>query len=236
MDFCKNCGSEIKGTKFCTKCGTKVEEAPAPPAMEFPADIGSMSFGMPEKKKSKGGLIAIIISAVVVVALVATYFLWGDQILGMFGGGKGGKSSPESVAEAFMGAFKKCDAEGIVDLMPKEVVKKSVEEEFDGDKEEMIKDIQDALDKAKDSIEDQGVKMSKIKYEIVDVEDVDEDDIEELNEALKDQDVDLTIKDAKTVEIELSYPSEDEDEDETVPLKIGVIKIGNSWYLLSPEF
>ena len=236
MDFCKNCGSEIKGTKFCTKCGTKVEEAPAPPAMEFPADIGSMSFGMPEKKKSKGGLIAIIISAVVVVALVAAYFLWGDQILGMFGGGKGGKSSPESVAEAFMEAYKKCDAEGIVDLIPEEVVKKSVEEEFDGDKEELIKDIQDALDKDKDLIEDQGSKMSKIKYEIVDVEDVDEDDIDEMNETFKDKDVNLKVKDAKTVKIELSYTSEDEDEDETGTLKIGVVKIGSSWYLLHPGF
>ena len=225
MEFCKNCGNEIKGTKFCTKCGTKVEEAQAPAAIEFPAGMGGM---MPEKKKSKGGLIAIIIAAVAVVAIAVLAFLFRDQIFGLFGGGK---NSPEGVAKAYMEATKDFDAKKIVDLMPDKLVDAIAEEEFDGDKKEMIEKIQDDLDEAKEKAEELGYKISKMKYEIVDVEDVDEEDIEDLNEDLKDEDIDLTVKDAKIVEIEASYPVEDEDDEKTVSTKLRVIKVGNSWYM-----
>ena len=141
----------------------------------------------------------------------------------------GGKRSPEDVATAYMEATKNCDAEKIVALMPEKLVDWVVKKQYNGDRRELMKTLQEILDTGKDSIEEKGGKMSKIEYEIVDVKDVDEDEIDETNEALNGEGVDIWIKDAKTVEIEMSYPSQDKIE----TLEVIVVKIGNSWYLLS---
>ena len=229
MGFCKNCGNEIKGTKFCTKCGTKVEEASAPAVTDFPTGMGS--FGMPEKKKSRGGLIAIIISAVVVVGLVVTYFLFGNQLLGMFGIGKGG---PEDVAKAYMEATKECDADKIVDLMHEEYVKALVEDEYDGDKSEMVGEIQDNLDANKDEAAEQGCVWSKLKYKFGEFEDLSGDDLDEIKRDVEE--AGLEVKAAKSVEIEITCPPKDKDgEEETETETLYLVQIGNSWYVLMDD-
>ena len=153
----------------------------------------------------------------------------------LFGCGSG-KGSPEGVAKAYIEATKACDAKKIVNLMPKEIVEMAAEEKYDGDKTKMIEAMQDDLDETKKRAEEKDIDMSKLQYEILGIEDADEDDIEKLNESLKNEGLDVKIKDAKTVEIELSYPSEDGGEDKTQTTKLGVVKIGSSWYILAASF
>ena len=144
---------------------------------------------------------------------------------------KPGKNSYESLVDDFMEAYKELDAKKMAKLMPEEVFDWIAENQYDGDKAAMIEELQKSMDETREQLEEQGIKLSEIKYEIIDVEDSDEDDIKEMNEELENEGVDLKIKEDKTIKIEITVPSEDDDETRTVELE--VILVENSWYMVS---
>ncbi len=144
---------------------------------------------------------------------------------------KPGENSYESLVDDFMEAYKELDAKKMAKLMPEEVFDWIAENQYDGDKAAMIEELQKSMDETREQLEEQGIKLSEIKYEIIDVEDSDEDDIKEMNEELENEGVDLKIKEDKTIEIEITVPSEDDDETRTVELE--VILVENSWYMVS---
>jgi len=147
---------------------------------------------------------------------------------------KSGRSSYEIVVGDLVDAFfKEFDAEKIADLMPEKVVDLMVATNFNGNRKKFIESLQgmldDYLDEYKDIAED---KLSKLKFNIVNVEDVDKDDVEKMNEEAKKTGFDLKLKEVKNIEIEVTIPSEDgEEEIKTITLQVA--KIGNAWYVIS---
>lgn len=145
---------------------------------------------------------------------------------------KSGKSSYSIVVGDLVDAFfKEFDAEKIVNLMPEKAVELTIETQFNGDRKKFIKAMQSQLDEVKEAAEEQGYDLSKLEFNIVSVEDVDKADVEKMNKNAKEAGFDLKLKEVKSIEIEVTIPSED-GEEETNTLTLQVAKIGNAWYVI----
>ena len=140
-----------------------------------------------------------------------------------------GVRSFEALVEKYVEASLNGDAEKIVSLMPESLVEVVAEEEFDGDKEDMIYECEDMLDDVVDMLEEYDVDLKTITYEITDVEDMDNDDIDDIEDEYRKARLD--IKEGKYIEVELCIPIEGEERTNSIYFE--VVKIGSYWYLIS---
>ena len=204
MSFCGNCGTTIpEGSPFCPTCG-----APAPAGQQAPQGGGS-----------KFDLKKIIIAGVAVVLVVVLCIL-------LFSSCGGGSGSPEKVADKFMSAmFKDCDAEKISDLIHPDIVDAMVEDEYDGDKDEYLEEGQETFDKMNEGFEENEIS---IDWEVGDVEDIEDDDLEEIQEKYDDE-YELEVSAAAVVEIELI--AEFKGEENSSKMEIPVVEIDGGWYV-----
>jgi len=138
----------------------------------------------------------------------------------LFGCGSG----YEKVVEKYFEAIKKGDAKKYISLYPEEVVDAWIEYECDGDKEELTDYIKDLLDE----LDNGDIDISKLKYKIIDAEELDKDELEELTDDLDEFDID--VKEAINLEIEITVPVDGEKEELTFEMLLG--KIDGSWYVL----
>lgn len=204
MKYCTNCGNELHGEKFCTKCGTKTGIDVAPEVVA--------SLPVKKEKKFIGKFIAIL----VVLGIVITGFMLLTS------------RSYEALVKDYVKATINGDAEKIVSLMPESLVDYIAEEEYDGDKKEMIYDLEDEFDDMVEQLEDYGVDLKTISYEILEVEEMDEDEIDDLCDEYRR--AELKIKEGKELKVELKIPMDGQER--TNSIYIDVVKIGRSWYLI----
>ena len=219
--FCGNCGNQIPdGVGFCPNCGnaTGAQEA-APVTTEAPV-----------AKKSKKNMIIGIAAVAIVVALAIIL------ICVIAGGGKA--NDPEGVVLGYMEATMDGDIDEMLSYLHDDVVDAIVEKQYDGDKDAFIEEGEEAMEGALEMFEEMGLEYS---FEVVSVDEPDEDElkdyIEYMDEMLKEEfDIELDIKDAAIVEVEITMSGEfmGEEMNETETEEFEVIKIGKKWYL-SPE-
>lgn len=204
MKFCTNCGKPINGEKFCTKCGASVSSG-----SESPVYVNNAN---KPKKRVLGKLIVVI---VVIGIIVAAFFLLKGR-------------SYEALIKDYVDASIKGDAEKIISLMPDSFIDYIAEEEYDGDKDDMISDLEGYLGDIVDKIEDYDIDISKISYEIVEVEDIEDDDVDDLEDEYRRAKLD--IKEGKRLEVELKIPVNGKEQTDSIYLD--VVKIGRSWYII----
>lgn len=204
MKYCTNCGNELHGEKFCTKCGTKTGIDVAPEVVA----------SMPVKKEKK--FIGKLIVVLALLGILSTAFMLLTS------------RSYEALVKDYVKATINGDAEKIVSLMPDSLVDYIAEKEYEGDKKEMIFDLEDELDSMVEQLEDYGVDLKTISYEILEVEEMDEDEIDDLCDEYRR--AELKIKEGKELKVELKIPMDGQER--TNSIYIDVVKIGRSWYLI----
>ena len=197
MDICKNCGSELNGAEVCQKCGTKVAE-------EVNDSVSDM-----ERRNIKGFIKMIV--AIVIIA--ACYFF--------FFGGRG----YETTAKQYVNAIRKGDASKIVSLLPKKYSDYVVKYKFDGDKGDYIDNRQELLDNLKDTLSDNDIEITDIKFKIDDRYVADKDDLKSIRKLRKLG----TTKKAMSLDIELTAKVDDEEKYASFDLIL--VKLGRSWYV-----
>lgn len=121
----------------------------------------------------------------------------------------------------------KLDADGIIDTFPKEAVNKLKEE---GNWDDEYDDLVSGIESLAQSVGDYVDLEELCSYKITETKDATKEEIAEIQEDYDDEGIDVKIKDAKIITVELTinipiYGSETDSED------IVVIKIGNSWYI-----
>jgi hypothetical protein len=94
--------------------------------------------------------------------------------------------------------------------------------EEDMTKKEMTEDLQDSLDMIHRYYDE-----VKISYEITDTEDFDKDELKEIKEMYEE--IDVKVKDAMIVEVEVTM--ELDGDERTTTQELTLIKVGGSWYL-----
>ena len=206
--FCGKCGvKNADDAAFCSACGAKLNGA------QPVSDSAAVAVDQSDKNR-KVGIIAVAVIAVLVIALA----------IGLFGG-----RSYKATVDKFIDAQFEGDLEAIFELVPDELIDYVMEEEgydrdeFDEFLEEGQEELQEQLDVIKAFFGDDW----EVSYEILEAEDVTGDDLKDLKEDYED--IDLKIKAAKTVEIELTFKAGEIETSES--LEISLIKVGRSWYL-----
>ena len=132
MAFCRNCGTELEdGNKFCTKCGTPVDQAAAPAAASGadapsaappqtpvapPAPVASPAAPPPPAPKSNKGLwIALVVAILIIaVACVLVFVVFHDQL---FGEEESAATGPEKAVQTFFTAMENKDANALFSLI-----------------------------------------------------------------------------------------------------------------------
>lgn len=207
--FCSNCGAEMGNEQFCTKCGAKATD-------DFIVKNYSSANNISKTKNNGKGIFAVLMAIVLICAI-------GFGAFWIFGG-----RSYESLVKQYVNASMSGDAEKLIKLIPDTLVDYVVTEEFDGDKKKMIDDIKDSLEDYTDMLSQYGIKASDISYEITNVDDMDDDDIEYYEEEFKG--TGLKIKEGKELEIDLKIPVNGTER--TGSMDLSAVKKGNTWYLI----
>ncbi|MBR6812552.1 MAG: zinc ribbon domain-containing protein [Oscillospiraceae bacterium] len=232
--FCSKCGNQMPdGAKFCSACGAVNEAAQAPEAPAAPQQQAAPQQHIPAQPQqphhvhtapkassnTKVGMIAAGILAVIVVVLAVIIF-----------GGRG----PKATVNQFLKGTFNGNANQIVKLMPKKQVKAIIEEEYHGDKKDMVEDLDDMLDEMLDMLSEADIKT---KFKITDIDKLDRDDTEDCEEELNSQfDTNIKVKKAKVITAEITFRSKEFDEKYENEIELTVGKIGSSWYILDADF
>lgn len=205
--FCGKCGAKNENNaKFCTECGAILN------GVNMQEDLSSVTTDLNDKNR-KVGMIAVFIIALVGVVMIWLLF--------------GGRSYKAAIEQYFDATFE-ADAEAIMDLLPEELMDYILEEEgyeLDECMDEMNEELQEALD----SLDNYLGENWHASYEILNVEDMSSSDLEDLREAYEDENIDMKVSAAKTVEVEITVKAEDSENSNTMDLTL--IKVGRSWYL-----
>lgn len=216
---CSKCGAKLNnGDEFCPNCGTKNETqnpnvtgtAPDPASgagfQAVPtADTGKKTFLGMSFKNLIIAIGCIVATVVLIIVLLCTLF--------------SGNSAKEAVKD-YYDAIEDCDAEDLMDTVPKEYLK-NVMKQNDLSKKELEKEIQRYLDNYYDGYDD-------IKVSFQGKEKKDEDDFEEY---LNDDDFsDIKIKKAIQYQLKVRYKSDHGDKVETRTEDFMVFKYRGSWY------
>ena len=171
-----------------------------------------------QQNHKKTGIIAI-------VAIVAAVLIAVAVIFSIFHAVKG--RSPEKTIDQLVTSLFKLDADGIIDTFPKEAVNKLKEE---GNWDDEYDDLVSGIESIAQSVGDYVDLEELCSYKITETKDATKEEIAEIQEDYDDEGIDVKIKDAKIITVELTinipiYGSETDSED------FVVIKIGNSWYI-----
>lgn len=215
--FCGKCGAQNEdGATFCKECGAPLTaDAPTPaqtPAGQSDQNVTVAGKKLPVNRNQLVGIIAIAAAAIVVIIIIASL---------MGGGGK-------SVAVKYVKALFKGDGKTIVNLMPKEYVEEMCDRQ-DVDKDELIENFNDALEDMIDDLDDEYDKWS-VTVKATKTKDLSDSKIEDLEDKYDSYfDVDLDIKAAQEITLELTAKA-DGDED-TTKVKLTVIKVDGKWYV-----
>lgn len=217
---CNNCGAKLNaGDVFCPNCGAKNEipnpnmtagTIPDPAAgagfQAVPAaDTGKRPFLGLSGKNLIIAIGCIAVTVVLVIVLLCTLF--------------GGNSAKEAVKDYYE-AIEDCDADDLMDTVPKEYLKQLMEQN-DLSKKELEKEIQKYLDNYYDGYDD-------IKVTFQGKEKIDKDDFAEYLDG--DDLGDIKIKKATQYELKVRYRSDHGDKVETETEEFLVFKYKGSWY------
>ena len=223
--FCGNCGAQnLDDATFCCKCGEALNNnsnnnnnnnnsnynnnyySPAH------SGVGAIPSSQINGKKNKTvGIIFVSIVALIVVIIIINLF--------------GGRSYRSTVSKYVKASFT-ADGKTMVSLIPDKVLKRVCEEK-DMTKREAIEELTESLEYTLEYYDSNFDEWS-YSYKILDTENYSNEDLNDLKDDYKDE-FNLKVKAAKTVTVKIIITSDEDEISRTI--EIGVVKIGNSWYI-----
>lgn len=180
---------------------------------------------LPAKKKRgliAGVIISIVMLIVIVVGTGVTIFLVNRDK---------GRSSND-VVKCFIDAVNDCDVEKIMSVIPEKFIDYTIKEGDYSNKKEVVEDMKLSLEELRDEMLESYGDNSKITYKIIG-EDNKKDYIDEINEFCELQyGCKVAISDYKKVNVKISIRN-GKDYKESESIWLAMIKIDDSWYLLT---
>lgn len=189
------------------------------PQVPQQAPVAPAEAQLPQANK-KGFDVKKLIPVVAVVVVVAI-------VIGLFAGG--GYKKP---LDKYFDIVYEGKASNIKDLLPDEAWEEFAEE-FDVDKDELIESLGEGLAELIEEREEEYGKFKKVEYEIVDEEKIEDDDLEEIAEAVADM-WDVDEKDITAAyELEVEGTAIYEDEEIEFEETYFSVKVNGKWYLFT---
>lgn len=207
--FCGQCGKKnADNASFCAGCGAKLKTVPAttrnvktvPAKTEIPKI---------EKSKNKGSWKVVVVLLLLVIVGVFT-------VKSLFG-----RSYKKAIAQYMEGSVQG-DAELLLELVPEEAIRYCMDVVGYTDYGQMVDYIVDSFSGIAGVVDEWD-----ISYEITDTVDAEGIELKVIEENYKK--IDVKIKDAKKVELDIT--ANNEDIERNTELDVYLVKIGSSWYL-----
>lgn len=269
MMFCPKCGKENPDTaKFCGGCGASLPQRaatpsgaaaqpgaasqPAPGTAPAPATTGGVRWSAPRSTfalLSKQTKIVLAVAAVVLAALV---------VFGITRCSNNPHATADALARSVTGVYERLFTGGysqdkveraasdLLDLMPPGALDKAIEM---GDYDNRQELVEDAADSVSDMYDSMGVvdvmDKVKVKIEITEGEQLDQDDLDDINEFFHDANLGIEATDGVKLGMDGSITFLDDyviyEKGETVDqslesIGISAIKVDGKWYLWTGSF
>lgn len=212
MAFCPKCGKPFEeNASNCAYCGAK---NPAAPAAVNPKVNEIVNKAKSLNKKNVVILAGAVVAVIVVIALLSS----------LLGGGY------KKAIDNFFDFTVEGDVDKLEDLAPEDFWEE-LEDEYDV----KMKDIKDSLEEEfeaqLENLEDEYGKNIKVKYKVIEKEKMDEDDLDDLKDMLKENYGIAKKSVKKALEVEVEATIKGKDDEDTEEQDMVIVKIGNKWYL-----
>jgi hypothetical protein len=162
----------------------------------------------------------VLIAAAAVVALILIF-----NIIG--GIASHGKQSPKAVIKAYVNAVEKQSGKKMYKLIDKKIIK-YIKDENDIDKEDMIEQLDDAMEYSGEALENQVGKVKSIKVKFKKIKKLKGSKLEDKKEDYED-DYDIKVSQVARVEATIKVKGKDDDVEEDITMY--VYKRAGKWYL-----
>ncbi len=211
MAFCPKCGKPFEeNASNCAYCGAKNPAAPAA-ANNTVNEIVNKAKSL--NKKNIAILAGAVVAVVVVIILISSLF------------GNGYKKAIDN--------FLDFSVKGDVDVLEK-LAPEDFWEELEDEYDVKIKDIEDTLEDVLEAqiekLEDDYGKNVKVKYKVIEKEKMDEDDLDDIKDTLKDSYGIAKKSVKKGLEVELEVTIKGKEDEDTQEIDLTLVKIGGNWY------
>ena len=159
----------------------------------------------------------VLIAAAAVVALILIF-----NIIG--GIASHGKQSPKAVIKAYVNAVEKQSGKKMYKLIDKKIIK-YIKDENDIDKEDMIEQLDDAMEYSGEALENQVGKVKSIKVKFKKIKG------SKLEDKKEDYEDDYDIKVSQVARVEATIKVKGKDDDVEEDITMYVYKRAGKWYL-----
>lgn len=209
-------------SKFCMQCGKEIEDDANICSFCGASQAGSVSAeGGLDVNKNSNKAVAVLIAAVavVLVILIVLFNL-------LFGGGY------KQPVDNMMKAIETGKGKYLYKTMPEFLIEYRYEDEK---KSEIYDDLDDSLEFIIDMLESEYGDDIKISYKIKDKEKIDKDDLEDLEDSIKDRyDEKVRVSKGYELKIKMKIKGDDDKDEDTTTIK--VYKIDGDWCLMDSIF
>ena len=205
-------------SKFCMQCGKEIEDDANVCVYCGSAQntTGAAGDGA-TKKKSFIPLIAAVVVVLLVVIVIFNLLV------------SGGYKQP---VDNMIKAIETGKGQYLYKTMPDFLIEYRYDDEK---KSEIIDDLDDSLEYVVEMLEDEYGDDIKVSYKIKDKEKIDKDDLEDLEDDIKDT-YDEKVKVSKGYELKIEMKIKGDDDKEKDTTKIKVYKIDGNWCLMDSLF
>lgn len=211
MKFCMECGNQMEDSEnICPKCGKSQDQTPNQTNTDVADPTAPAAEVLNTSSKTKPILIAAAAVAVMVVLLILKALFGGsymDPIDDLCKGMETGKGK----------YLYKCSPKFLIEEEYEDMKKSEIIEELDEFAEDMLKSLEKTFG---DDI--------KVKCKVKKKEKIDSDDIDELEDDLKDK-YDKRIKISKGYELKVKFTIKGDDRDSSNTQTLKVYKVDGNW-------
>ncbi len=216
MAFCPKCGKPFEeNASNCAYCGARNPDAPAASVNPKVNEIVNKAKSL--NKKNIAILAGAVVAVIVVISLLVTLI---------------GSSGYKKAIDNFFDFTIKGDVDVLEDLAPEDFWEE-LEDEYDVKLKDIKKELEDSFEEQLEDLEDEYGKNLKVKWKVIDKEELDEDDLDDLKDTLKDTYGTAKKSVKKALEVEIEATLKGRDDEDTDEQEMILVKIGNKWYISS---
>ncbi len=212
MAFCPKCGKPFEeNASNCAFCGTK---NPAAPATVNPNVEKIVNKARSLNKKNIAILAGAVVALIVVIIIISSI------------AGNGYKKAIDN--------FFDFTVEGKVNKLEKlapEDYWEELEENYDIKLKDIKKQLEESFENELEELEDDYGRNIKVKYKVLDKEVMDEDDLDDLKDTLKESYGIKKKSVQKALEVEIEATLKGRDDEDTMEQDMVIVKIDGDWYI-----
>lgn len=211
----------VNMSKFCMQCGKEIEDSADICTFCGAAQGGGVTYGGTDTVKNTNKAVAVIIAAAAVILVILIVLV---NLL--FGGGY------KKPVDNMVKAMETGKGKYLYKAMPEFLIEYQYEDEK---KSDIYDDLDESMELITGMLEEEYGDDIKISYKIKDKDKIDKDDLEDLEDSIKDKyDEKVRVSKGYELKVKMKIKGDDDKDEDTTTIK--VYKIEGDWCLMDSIF